>query len=200
MMQYIFNVKEGIHKYIKLGKHYSFPPPPIKRCHNPKCNKTVHFRKHGFYERYFYSSEYKGKVLIRRYICPLCGCTISYIPHFCLPGFINAVKHIFEYIYYSFYREGSINSAIKHLNLEYGIQISRQTLYYYRKKFIKNIDMVQNGIRQIIRGVKLPDKTLEDIEKARNVLAIVISEYPDIHLFSQKYYQATTKTFLASAY
>jgi hypothetical protein len=46
--------------------------------------------------------------------------------------------------------------------------------------------------------VKLPDKTLEDIEKARNVLAIVIGEYPDIHLFSQKYYQATTKTFLAT--
>ncbi|NMB97001.1 MAG: hypothetical protein GYA02_10390 [Clostridiaceae bacterium] len=158
----------------------------------------VHFRKHGFYERYYYSTEYKGKIVIRRYICPLCGCTISYIPHFCLPGFINAVKHIFEYIYNSFYREGSINSVIEQLNLKYDLQFSRQILYYYRKKFIKNIDTIQNGIRQIIKGVKLPDKTLEDVEKARNVLAIVISEYLDIHLFSQKYYQATTKTFLAT--
>ena len=46
--------------------------------------------------------------------------------------------------------------------------------------------------------MKLPDKTLEDIEKARNVLAIMISEFPDIHFFSQKYYQATAKTFLAA--
>jgi hypothetical protein len=124
--------------------------------------------------------------------------TISYIPHFCLPGFINAVKHIFEYVYNSFYRKGSINSVIEQLNLKYDIQFSRQILYYYRKKFIKNIDVIQNGIRQIIKGVKLPDKTLEDEEKARNVLAIVIGEYPDIHLFSQKYYQATAKTFLAT--
>jgi len=46
--------------------------------------------------------------------------------------------------------------------------------------------------------VKLLVETFEDIEKARSVLAIVIREYPDIHLFSQKYYQATTKTFLAT--
>ncbi|WP_133161643.1 hypothetical protein [Acetivibrio saccincola] len=61
-MQYIFNVHEGIHEYIKLGRNYSFPPPPTKRCHNPKCNKLVSFRKHGFYERYYYSKEYKGKI------------------------------------------------------------------------------------------------------------------------------------------
>lgn len=48
------------------------------------------------------------------------------------------------------------------------------------------------------KGVKLPDKSVEDEEKARNVLAIVAGEYPDIHLFSQKYYQATAKTFLAT--
>jgi hypothetical protein len=197
-MQYIFNVKEGIHEYIKLSRNYSFPSPPIKRCHNPECNRIVHFRKHGFYERYFYSREYRGKIVIRRYICPLCGHTISYIPHFCLPGFINSVKHIFEYVYNSFYRKGSIDSVIEQLNLKHGIQFSRQILYYYRKKFIKNIDVIQNGIRQIIKGVKLPDKSVEDEEKARNVLAIVAGEYPDIHLFSQKYYQATAKTFLAT--
>lgn len=196
-MQYIFNVNEGIYEYVKLGRDYSFPSPTTKRCHNPKCNKIVNFRRHGFYERYYNSKEYKGKIVIRRYICPLCGCTISYIPHFCLPGFINALSHIFEYIYNSFYRKGSINSVIKQLNLKYDLQFSRQILYYYRKKFIKNIDTIQNGIRQIIHGVKLPDKTLKNVEKARNVLATVIREYPDIHSFSQKYYQATTKTFLA---
>jgi len=45
-MKYIFNVHEGIHEYIKLGRNYPFPPPPTKRCHNPKCNKLVSFRKH----------------------------------------------------------------------------------------------------------------------------------------------------------
>ena len=197
-MQYIFNVKEGIHEYIKLGRRYSFPPPTVKRCHNPKCNKIVHFRKHGFYERYFYSSKFKGRIVIRRYICPLCKHTISYIPHFCLPGFINALEHIFDYTYNSFHRENSINSVIRQLNQKHNIQFSRQILYYYRKKFIKNIAAIQNGLRQMIQGVKLPDETLKDTEKARNVLAIVTKEYPDIHLFSQKYYQATTKTFLAT--
>jgi hypothetical protein len=77
-MQYIFNVKEGIHEYIKLSRNYSFPSPPIKRCHNPECNRIVHFRKHGFYERYFYSREYRGKIVIRRYIC-LCFIEQAYI-------------------------------------------------------------------------------------------------------------------------
>ena len=197
-MQYIFNVHEGIHEYIKLGRNYPFPPPPTKRCHNPKCNKLVSFRKHGFYERYYYSKEYKGKIVIRRYICPLCGCTISYIPNFCLPGFINAINHIFEYIYNLFYRKGSINSVIKQLNLKNNVQFSRQILYYYRKKFIKNLNTIQNGLRQIIHKVKLPDETLGNTEKARNVLAIVVREFPNIQLFSQKYYKATAKTFLAA--
>ena len=196
-MQYIFTVKEGIREYVRLGRQYPFPPPPVKRCHNPRCNKMVQFRKHGFYEKYHNSWEYKGKIVIRRYICPLCGCTISYIPHFCLPGFINAVKHIFEYLYNSFFRKGSINSVVKQLNKKYDLQFSRQILYYYRKKFIKNINAIQNGIRQVIQGVRLPDKTLGDEEKARSVLA-VIREFPDIHVFSQKYHQTTTKTFLAS--
>ena len=137
-------------------------------------------------------------IVIRRYICPLCKHTISYIPHFCLPGFINALEHIFDYTYNSFHRENSINSVIRQLNQKHNIQFSRQILYYYRKKFIKNIAAIQNGLRQMIQGVKLPDETLKDTEKARNVLAIVTKEYPDIHLFSQKYYQATTKTFLAT--
>jgi len=196
LMQYIFTVKEGIHKYVRLGRHYSFPSSPIKRCHNSKCNKMVKFKKHGFYERYFYSKEYKGQILIRRYICPLYRSTISYIPHFCLSRFINALNHIFKYLYKSFYRKGTINSLIKHLNRKHDLQFSRQILYYYRKKFVENIDMIQNGIRQVIHGVKLPDEKFEKTEKARNVLAI-INEHSNIHSFSQKYHQANTKIFLA---
>jgi hypothetical protein len=196
-MQYIFSVKEGIQEYVKLGKRYPFPPPPVQRCHNPRCNKIVHYQKHGFYERYYCSSEFRGKIVIRRYICPLCNHTISYIPHFCLPRFINAVKHIFEYIYCSFYRKGSFKSVIEQLNLKMGIQFSRQILYYYRKRFIENINAIQHGIRQLITGVKLPDIMLKKEEKAREVLAIVRKGYPDIHLFSQEFYQAATKTFLA---
>jgi hypothetical protein len=78
-----------------------------------------------------------------------------------------------------------------------GIQFSRQILYYYRKRFIENINAIQHGIRQLITGVKLPDIMLKKEEKAREVLAIVRKGYPDIHLFSQEFYQAATKTFLA---
>ncbi|MBP7279705.1 MAG: hypothetical protein KBA11_09865 [Sedimentibacter sp.] len=196
-MQIMFHVKEGVREYVNRGRKYPFPPPPVKRCNNPHCNKIVHYKKHGFYERNYYSSEFGGKIIIRRYICPLCSHTISYIPSFCLPRFINAVKHIFDYICCSFYRKGSIKSVIEYLNSKIGIQFSRQILYHYRKRFIDNINAIQAGIRQLIGGVKLPDTNLGKGKKAREVLAIMRTEYQDIQVFSQQFHQTVTKTFLA---
>lgn len=196
-MQNIFTAKGTIEEYASQGKNYCFPPAPLKRCHNPKCNKIVQYKKHGFYDRYLISIVYRSKILIRRYICPLCGCTLSYLPHFCLPGFIHALEHIFEYIYYIFYRSGTLNSTLSGLNKSNsGLEISRQLAYHYRKRFLNNLLFIQNTLRTVYKNVELPDENLKKEERAKKVLDIVKNGPITIHMFSQEFHIGTHKTFL----
>jgi hypothetical protein len=63
-----------------------FPDPP-KRCPFKDCSLPVKLKKHGYYSRYFISKTFKGSIFLRRYICPVCGRTISMLPMFCLQRF-----------------------------------------------------------------------------------------------------------------
>ena len=129
-MQILFEVKEGMSEYIKKGKDYPFPPPPLTNCHNENCAKLVQFNKHGFYRRYFMSSKFSGKIYIRRYICPLCGRTISYLPYFCLPNFVYGVNTIITYLRKVLDNTGTLKNCLERLNKLYkNIEISRQLIY-----------------------------------------------------------------------
>lgn len=197
-MQYIFTAKVSLEEFIDLGKSYPFPPAPVKRCHNPACNRIVQFKKHGFYNRYFISRVYRTKIYVRRYICPICGCTISYLPHFCLPGFIHALEHIFEYIYGMYWRHGTIMAALERLNNKNpGLDLSRQLVFHYRNRFLKNLPLIENGLRQVYGNIRLPEETLEKEERAKKLLEIVKNGPSTIHSFSQQFHQETNKTFLA---
>lgn len=197
-MQHIFTVKGTFEEYVSLGKSFPFPAAPMKRCHNPACRKIVQFKKHGFYDRYFISSVYREKIYVRRYICPMCGCTISYLPHFCLPGFIHALEHIFEYIYGVFHRTGSYKACIECLNRKNsGLELSRQLVYHYRKRFINNLPLIQIGLRQMHRDMGLPEEALRKEERAKKLLELVKNGSTTIHSFSQEFHKETHKTFLA---
>lgn len=146
---HIFSIKNDIREYIRLGKSYDFPKAPLRRCHNKNCNKIVQYRKHGFYERYFVCSYYDGKIVVRRYICPECGCTISVLPNFCMPSYIYSLKHIFEYLFRAFHREGTLTACLEETNREFGLNISRQLLYYYRRKLIDSLELIKVGLRRL---------------------------------------------------
>ncbi len=195
-MQIYFTVKEGINIYIQMGKNYPFPPPPLTRCHN--CRKTVQFKKHGFYGRFLVTTIFKDKIYIRRYICPACGHTISYLPSFCLPRFIYGLEYIFSYTYHSFLSSSTLTSCLEKLNvINKGLGITRQLLYHYRKRFMENLNLIQTGLRQMNPKVKLPDSTLNKRERAKKLL-MMIKDAPDrVDSFSQKFYETTNKTILA---
>lgn len=195
-MQQLFTMKVIFQEYIRLNKAYPFPKAPFTRCHNPKCCRLVQFKKHGFYERYFFSSFFDGKIVIRRYICPECGHTISVMPDFCLPRYINALDHIFEYIRRVFNRKGTIKACLEELNKEYGITMSRQRLYHYRKRFMENLTFIQTGIRQMSQTIELPDLEMAKKEKARKVLDIVKNWSGQINSFSHQFFYKNAKTFL----
>ena len=195
-MQQLFTMKVIFEEYVKLNKAYPFPEAPFRRCHNPKCNRLVKYKKHGFYERYFSCNFFDGKIVIRRYICPECGHTISIMPNFCLPRYINALDHIFGYILNVFNRKGTIKSCLEKLNKESGMNISRQLMYHYTKRFMDNLTFIQAGIRQLSLTVQLPSVEMDKKEKTRKVLDIVKNWPCKINSFSQQFFDKNTKTFL----
>lgn len=84
-MQIVFNTKYSAIDFTKKNSEI-FPNPP-QRCPYKGCTLPVKLKKHGYYTRYFICKNYTGILYIRRYICPVCGRTISMLPVFCLPKF-----------------------------------------------------------------------------------------------------------------
>ena len=196
----LFTIKVIFCEYLRLGRKYDFPPAPIKRCHNPRCNKLVQFRKHGFYERYYISNIYDGKIVIRRYICPICGHTISIMPDFCLPKYLHGLEQIFEYTFEAYHRVGTLRACLEALNIKIGLNISRQLLYYYRKRFLENLTFIQHGIRQLDVEIGFADNEMTKIEKAKKVLCVVRNWPGPLNLFSQQFLSKNTKTIFAPNY
>ncbi|OPZ89208.1 MAG: hypothetical protein BWY74_02824 [Firmicutes bacterium ADurb.Bin419] len=182
-MQIFFTLKEGFETYIKSGKKYNFPSPEIRRCHN--CNKPVHFKKHGFYQRYLVTIDYSGLIVIRRYICPLCGCTISYIPDVCMPGFVFSTELIFQALYAYF---KLIRNTAK--------ELSRQLIRYYRVRLISKTAAISAALRQILPNARLPDKSLSGKEKSRMVLLLIKSSEININDISHRFYDISGKAIL----
>lgn len=196
-MQIIFTVQEGIDEYVKKGKDYHFPPPPTRRCPNNDCSRLVHFRKHGFYQRHLIDNTFKDKIYIRRYICPLCSHTISYLPSFCLPRFAHGLKLILLYIEKTLLSNGTLKACLDKLNsLTEGLSLSRQLVYHYRRRFMNNLNLIQAGLRQIKPLAIMPESTLDKKERAKKLVVMMKDSPNQEHSFSQLFYQTTNKTIL----
>lgn len=197
-MQILFTVKEGLEEYIKKGKDYPFPQPPLRRCHNSNCNRLVQFKKHGFYRRYLITDIFKDKILIRRYICPLCGHTLSYLPSFCLPRFAHGVKEIILYLEKAFIKKETLKSCLDKLNnINENLNISRQLVYHYKRRFMKNLNLIQAGLRQLNPEIILPNASLCKIKRAKKLVVVMKGAPDQEYSFSQRFHKITNKSFLA---
>ncbi|HCS11394.1 MAG TPA: hypothetical protein DIV40_08065 [Clostridiales bacterium] len=118
-----------------------FPPSP-KECPFKDCNMPVKLEKHGYYKRFFISKDFSGILYIRRYICPICGRTVSMLPYFCISHFQYSALEILN-ILYELYQGGiSLEKLIKKTKkvLPY---IERRHINFYRKRIIKNRKLIQ---------------------------------------------------------
>jgi len=195
-MQIMFETHCTVEEYVKQGKNFPFPKAP-GRCTNPKCRMPVRMKKHGFYKRYYTKAGFSGKILIRRYYCPYCGKTVSFIPHFCLPRFQYCSEIILKCIEKTLNRKCSLNLCLYELQSQYpGFSISRQHMYFYTKRFKDNLNFIEYGLRQISGSITLPPVGLEKRERARKILGIVKAGFPSIHTFSQRFFDTCRKSFL----
>ena len=80
-MQILHRFSGSIQEYSKeISNPDRYRP---ERC--PQCQGGCPLRAHGFYCRTLVDVAFDGLIPVRRYLCRLCGRTVSLLPEFALP-------------------------------------------------------------------------------------------------------------------
>lgn len=162
-MQEMFKVDISPKEYQAKGKDFDFPDLTGKLC--PNCGKQ-HLRKHGFYTRYLIDEGFEGYIIIRRYICPCCGTTVSLLPWFCHPRRTYSMELIHYCLSEFAGWKGSIALFLKAFADSCGIEISRQLLYQFRKRIYRNLNRI---IMHITAQFRLTDPVTVSEDKRKRV-------------------------------
>jgi len=152
-MQLIHDFGITLKQYLKLGKGNQFPQ--FSSC--PSCFAQKPLLGHGFYERNAVKGKTNSIVFIQRYYCTCCKKTFSVLPSFLHPRFQYTLDYIMLLLQDIF---------IEKKNLAY-----RQLRYFYKNRFLKNINRLQMFFRDQDPHLKFPDKT---IEKAIKLVEIIL--------------------------
>jgi hypothetical protein len=189
-LQLIFYTKETPLEYHRLGKDYDFPRP--ETCLHPDCRVAMQPRPYGYYTRNVITINFAGRIMIRRYLCPKCGHTFSYLPSFCLPYYQYSLAIIWANLICQFF---NIVSFLKALMAN--VNWPRQNLQFYRRRFKNNLNFIQLVLRQLMSEIKLPDEP-EENEKAKRILNIVILGFDTIQAFSTRFFSQCNSSFMAN--
>jgi len=152
-MQLIHDFGISLKQYLKLGKENQFPEFPSCPC----CFAQKPLLGHGFYERNAVKGKTSQIVLIQRYYCSCCKKTFSVLPSFLHPRF----QYTLEYIML----------LLQDIFLEKKNRSYRQLRYFYKHRFLKNINRLQMFFRDQDPHLQFPDKT---IEKAIKLIEIIL--------------------------
>lgn len=195
-MQQIFEVGVSPSEYAKQGVKFEFPVP--KSCPNPECLIPIPPKKHGFYERNSLGFCYYGKIIIRRYYCPYCSKTISYLPSFCLPFFQYTLAVIYKILVKHLLALRSYCQIIKEFRRKHKkLALETQHLGFYVLRFLMNLNSIQIGIRQLKPDIILPTFDLNLKKGAKKILYIVKNGFKEIHTFSRMFFKQCKRSFLS---
>lgn len=171
-----------------------FPPPP-DRCPFKDCKMPVKLKKHGYYSRYLISSRFKGVIFIRRYICPICGRTISFFPVFILQRFTYSAIDILNLLF-RFYKEGDpLSTFIESVVNDFAF-LSRRHLNYYRRRIIKNRKLIQYGLN-LISPEFFPSSRIPDNQMWVKAFLTEVHNM-DLQAFLFEFSMSTGKSFMTA--
>jgi hypothetical protein len=83
-MQMLHRFCAGIQQYVEdIRSHSAASRYRLERC--PMCDQRHPLQAHGFYYRTLVDVEFDDEIPVRRYLCLVCGRTVSLLPQFALP-------------------------------------------------------------------------------------------------------------------
>lgn len=171
-----------------------FPSAP-KRCPFKDCYMPVVLKKHGYYSRFFISKTFYGVIYIRRYICPICGRTVSMLPMFCIQRFQYSSIDILNILYEFYQGEISLNKLIEKLKPDLP-DIDRRHINYYRKRIVNNRQLIQYALNLMSPEFIFTGTIPENQKWVKAFLDKVYILHP--HVFLVDFSKTTGKSFLTS--
>jgi ribosomal protein S27AE len=189
-MQQMFDAGCSPGMYQMQGKSYSFPDLSTTLC--PKCQGDF-MRKHGFYERTIVEVGFEGLIVIRRYICPECGKTVSLLPSFCHPGRIYSVLVIVGVLTEYYVKMQRVREAVTNFFVMTEVACSRQLLRHYRLRVEENLKRLVMSMMDIYRLKKPLVRSTGVRERVRQLLSFIKSPQNE----SLKIFKHTGTTYLS---
>ena len=193
-MQYLFYTEKPLEAYSAVAppNESLYPPPPLK-CPHRDCHTPMQLKKHGYYQRWLITETFQGHIRIRRYICPVCGKTVSMMPAFCIPHFQYGAEVIVNSVWSSF-ASGSIMQAAQEWSKEIS-SLTRRHLTYYRGRMCKNRHFVQYGMNAMPPAPVEMGRISGDIEWTRKLLHEIRST--NIPTFNAGFHNTTGSSFMS---
>lgn len=190
-MQLIYFTSLTPEEYLRLGQDISIPVP--QECLHPSCRVKIPPEKHGSYGRNVITPNSTGRISIRRFYCPYCGHTFSYLPSFCLPYFQYSLRVIFLNLICTFYKRVTwLETFIQAKKL----CLQRQHRQFYNRRFLCNLNRIQMVLRTLLPRVELPQEN-DSKKGAQKVLALVLSRFSQIQTFSTRFFAQSNHSFMA---
>lgn len=191
-MQKIFTTGELPSSFAEKNAEL-FPEAP-DRCQLPGCKIPIKMNKHGFYTRCIISPEYTGYIHIRRYLCSICGRTISYLPSFAIPYFQYTICYISTFLSGFFESGKSLRQYVfwfKKKNNDFG----RRHFRYYITRLFRNRKLIQYYLNLAGQGIIPEEDALNSQMFAKEFLRKALKLQP--HNFSSRFHNLTGKSILA---
>jgi hypothetical protein len=191
-MQIIFNTEHKVSEYSEPNSDL-FPAGPA-RCPHTGCQAFIRQKSHGFYERNIISAGYIGKIYIRRYICPVCGKTVSMLPMFCLPHYQYSLAIIILSLYEYYCKQKNISKIHREQKTAYP-SLRRRHIYLYIRRFIHNRQLIDYYIKNISPGSDIAGSQPEICRWAKGILDGIVKTPPSV--FNIRFHQEIGKSFMA---
>lgn len=192
-MQIIFDTSYSASEFSNMNSEI-FPASP-DRCPFKDCSMPVQLKKHGYYKRFFISKSFSGILYIRRFICPVCGRTVSMLPVFCLQYFQYSALDILNILSELYLKGIPLNRLIRKIKDDLP-SMDRRNINYYRKRIILNRKLIQYGLNLISPEFIFAGTIPENQDWIKTFLEIVQSVHP--HVFLCDFSNLTGNSFMIS--
>lgn len=191
-MQIIFESMETASCFAEKNS-LLFPDAPQK-CQQADCQMPIAMKKHGYYRRYIITDEYSGYIYLRRYICPCCGRTVSFLPSFAIPYFQYSIDYILGFVDGFFKFQKSLRQYVLWFQQKNDTFSCRHFRYYIDRLF-KNKKRIQYFFNLTGQGM-IPEKNALNRQMfAKAFLTKALKLQP--HNFSYRFQNQIGKSILA---
>lgn len=171
--------------YHARGKRNVFPD--IEDCSQPGCPYRGRLWRHGFYTRRAITPAEVFTIVIQRYLCPMCGRTVSLLPSFVAPRFQYTLAALF-WLLHSVHAVGrSTRGTIEAWRAAGGCpELSRQHLQFLMRRLQR-----QAAVYRLLLGVGAEAPVA--VQLVERVLSAA-----DMEAFSERLWLHWRRPFLAS--